>query len=171
MTRKNHYTKIAVTRKIWITNLVMIKSLWFRWFGLWFLEPPASRKECPDYQYFCQFYCCVRSGYRMRANVLTYWSLSMLLPLGAYMSIHDTSVPNCGTQKDLKLLLIFLIWGYKTCTALLSLPGPDTVSLGKGFGSKGKQHYKRTASETPTHNQWSDKIKRKLWNIPPSIWD
>ena len=29
----------------------------------------------------------------------------------------------------------------------------DTVSLGKGSGSKGKQHYKRTASQTKTHNQ------------------
>ena len=31
-----------------------ILCLWFRWLGLWFLEPPAGRKDCPDYQYFCQ---------------------------------------------------------------------------------------------------------------------
>ena len=36
-----------------------------------------------------------------------------------------------------------------------------TVSPGKGFGSKGKQHLKRTASETHSHNQWSDKRTRK----------
>jgi hypothetical protein len=29
----------------------------------------------------------------------------------------------------------------------------DTVSLGKGFGSKGKQHQKHTALETQSHTQ------------------
>ena len=33
-----------------------------------------------------------------------------------------------------------------------------TVSLEKGSGSKGKQHYKRTTSEKQTHIQWSHKI-------------
>ena len=28
-----------------------------------------------------------------------------------------------------------------------------TVSVGKGFGSKGKQHHKHTASETQSHNK------------------
>ena len=28
-----------------------------------------------------------------------------------------------------------------------------TVSVGKGFGSKGKQHHKHTASETQNHNK------------------
>ena len=28
-----------------------------------------------------------------------------------------------------------------------------TVSLGKGFGSKGKQHHKHIASETQSHTQ------------------
>ena len=31
----------------------------------------------------------------------------------------------------------------------------STVSPGKGFGSQGKQHFKRTASETQSHNEWS----------------
>ena len=42
----------------------------------------------------------------------------------------------------------------------------STLSLGKGFGSKGKQHYKHTASETQTHNQWFHKTGRKSWNFP-----
>ena len=29
----------------------------------------------------------------------------------------------------------------------------DTVSAGKGFGSKGRQHHKHTASETQSHNK------------------
>ena len=29
----------------------------------------------------------------------------------------------------------------------------DTVSLGKGFGSNGKQHHKHTASETQSHTR------------------
>ena len=36
----------------------------------------------------------------------------------------------------------------------------NTVSLEKSFGCKGKQHYKRTASETQTNNQYSYKIDR-----------
>ena len=28
-----------------------------------------------------------------------------------------------------------------------------TVSMGKGFGSKGKQHHKHTASESQSHTQ------------------
>ena len=31
--------------------------------------------------------------------------------------------------------------------------GPAHMSPGKGFGSKGKQHLKRTALETQSHNQ------------------
>ena len=40
-----------------------------------------------------------------------------------------------------------------------------TVSLVKGSGSKGKKHYKSTASEMQTQKQWSNKIKAKLWNV------
>ena len=41
-----------------------------------------------------------------------------------------------------------------------------TVSVGTGFGSKGKQHYKHTASETQSHTRDSTKLKeKKTWNI------
>ena len=40
-----------------------------------------------------------------------------------------------------------------------------TVSLENGSGSKGKQHYKRTTSETQTHNLWSHKIKIKYYGL------
>ena len=40
-----------------------------------------------------------------------------------------------------------------------ALNATSTVSLGKGSGSKGKQHCKRTASETQTHSQCSAKKK------------
>ena len=33
---------------------------------------------------------------------------------------------------------------------------PDTVSVWKGFGSKGKQHHKHAASETQSHNKRSN---------------
>ena len=35
-----------------------------------------------------------------------------------------------------------------------------TVSLGKGFGSKGKQYHKHTALETQSHTQWFQQIQR-----------
>ena len=34
----------------------------------------------------------------------------------------------------------------------------STVSVGKGFGSTGKQHHKHIASETQSHNKWSHQI-------------
>ena len=34
-----------------------------------------------------------------------------------------------------------------------------TVSLGKGFGSNGKQHHKHTASEAQSHTQQSHQMK------------
>ena len=48
------------------------------------------------------------------------------------------------------------------------LPGLEAWhgEFGEGSCSKGKQQYKRTASETQTHMQWSRKTKRKLYNIP-----
>ena len=36
-----------------------------------------------------------------------------------------------------------------------------TVSLGNGFGSKGKQHHKHTPSETQSHTQGSHKMHRR----------
>ena len=38
----------------------------------------------------------------------------------------------------------------------------DTVSVGKNFGYKGKQHHKHTASETQSHNKWSHQVQRKI---------
>ena len=38
---------------------------------------------------------------------------------------------------------------------------PFTVSLEKGFGSKGKQQYKCTASETQSHNKCFHQMQRK----------
>ena len=43
----------------------------------------------------------------------------------------------------------------------------NTVSLKKCLGSKGKHHYKRTATETQTHNQQSNKMKRKTTECLP----
>ena len=37
---------------------------------------------------------------------------------------------------------------------------------GPSVGSKGKQHFKRAASETQSHTQRSHKINKKIWNIP-----
>ena len=37
-----------------------------------------------------------------------------------------------------------------------------TVSLGKGFGSKGKQHHKHTASQTHSHTQWSHQMQKTI---------
>ena len=39
------------------------------------------------------------------------------------------------------------------------------MSLGKGFGSKGKQHHKNTASETQSHTQWSHRMQQKNHGI------
>ena len=36
------------------------------------------------------------------------------------------------------------------------------LSVGKGFGAKGKQHYKHTASETQSPNKWSHQMQRKI---------
>ena len=43
----------------------------------------------------------------------------------------------------------------------------STVSLGKWFGSKGKQHRKHTASQTQSHTQWSHQKYRKPHEIFP----
>ena len=40
--------------------------------------------------------------------------------------------------------------------------GLATVSLWRGFGSKGKQHHKHTASETQTHTLQSHQIQRTI---------
>ena len=44
-----------------------------------------------------------------------------------------------------------------------------TVSVGKGFGSKGKQHHKHTASEMQSHNKGSQQMHSKSWNISKSL--
>jgi hypothetical protein len=54
-----------------------------------------------------------------------------------------------------------MIWGPEILREYLS----PTVSLGKGFGSKGKQHHKHTASKTLSHNKDPTKYKEKSWNI------
>ena len=36
------------------------------------------------------------------------------------------------------------------------------MSVGKDFGSKGKQQNKHTASETQSHNKWSHQEQRKI---------
>ena len=56
-------------------------------------------------------------------------------------------------------------------SALASSKIQDTVGLGKGSDSKGKQHYKCTASETQTHNQWSQFLLKKITEYPPSSWE
>ena len=48
---------------------------------------------------------------------------------------------------------------------------PYTVSVGKGFGSKGKQHHKHTASETQSHNKWSHQMQRKIMKYLQSSSD
>ena len=45
-----------------------------------------------------------------------------------------------------------------------------TLSLGNCFGSKVKQHFKRTASKTQTQNQRSKKQKN-IMEYPSSSWD
>ena len=36
-----------------------------------------------------------------------------------------------------------------------------TLSVGKGFGSKGKQRHKHQALETQSYNNWSQQIQSK----------
>ena len=48
--------------------------------------------------------------------------------------------------------------------------GADAVSVGKGFGFKGKQHHKHTASETQSHNNWSHQMQRKIMEYFSSDW-
>ena len=40
-----------------------------------------------------------------------------------------------------------------------------TVSLAKGFGCKGKQHYKSTALEMKSLNKWYNKVQKKSLNV------
>ena len=54
------------------------------------------------------------------------------------------------------------------CYARYSTLWQLTVSVGKGFGSKGKQHHKLTASETQSHNKWSHQMQSKSWNVSKS---
>ena len=42
-----------------------------------------------------------------------------------------------------------------------------TVSVEKGFGSKGKQHHKHTPSETQSHNKWSKTNAKKIMEYFP----
>ena len=45
-----------------------------------------------------------------------------------------------------------------------------TVSLGKVFGSKGKQHHKHKSSETQSHTQWFHQMQRKNdWIFPKKL--
>ena len=37
-----------------------------------------------------------------------------------------------------------------------------TVSVQKGFVSKGKQHHKQKPSETQSHNKWSHQMPKKI---------
>ena len=60
-----------------------------------------------------------------------------------------------ATHKSAKCYLMFYIF-----SALQRALG--TVSVGKSFGSKGKQHHKHTASETQSHTQWSNQMQRKI---------
>ena len=46
-----------------------------------------------------------------------------------------------------------------------------TLSLGKVFGSKGKQHHKHTASETQSHTQQSHQIQRTIMKYLQSSSD
>ena len=46
-----------------------------------------------------------------------------------------------------------------------------TVSVGKGFGSKGKQHHKHAASETQIHNKRSHQMQRKIMDYFQNSWD
>ena len=53
----------------------------------------------------------------------------------------------------------------KLTAFIFPLPLSDaglTVSSGKCFGFKGKQHLKRTDSELQSHNQWSNLMRRKI---------
>ena len=88
-------------------------------------------------------------------------TLVVWCPYALYVSIHS-----------LLQLLVYtfytIMWMRVFCTDWSPYFRLRTVRLEKCLGSKGKQHYKCTASETQTHNQWSYQMKRKTMECLPS---
>ena len=100
------------------------------------------------------------------------WRKSCIFILKAFLKYIPTFI-NCQSQTSTKhnvpfkqaicvvLLVSYIrpVFTVMDCNVYNKVWRHSTVSRGKSSGSKGKQHYKRTASETQTHNKWSHKIK------------
>ena len=98
------------------------------------------------------------------------WILGLIIIFGdKFVGPLETNVvihtwPAKGS--DWLILGNWMFWLIYFCSRLGSAQRPGashaTVSVGKGFGSKGKQHHKHTATETQSHTHWSLQIQRTI---------
>ena len=90
-----------------------------------------------------------------------HWLLYVFLNI--FVVVNFLGCDSLMTQTQIFLILL----GVWPCQFPPADPGP-TVSVGKGFGSKGKQHHKHTGSETQSHNKWSQQMQNKSLHISKS---